>query len=174
VSNLHTITGAIDGYLASVTVATDTLYHYRRALQVAKDAWGPLPIAGLRPAHVATAMKGLAGTPAKANQFLALMKQLSGWASTQDLITQSLVEGVKTFKTNGGHKPWTVEQLAAADTHLTGAVRKGYLLYRYTGSGDRMLSSWGRHWLTKVASASSNRRASARCGARSFPNSRRR
>jgi len=68
-----------------------------------------------------------------ANQFLALMKQLSGWASTQDLIAQSLVEGVKTFKTDGDHKPWTAEQLAAADKHLTAAMRCGYLLCRYTG-----------------------------------------
>jgi hypothetical protein len=135
VSNLHLVAGAIDGYLASVTVAPDTLDHYRRSLQIAKDAWGPLPIADLRPAHVAEIMKGLAHTPAKANQFLTLMKQLSGWASTQpgDLISQSFVEGVKTYKTNGGHKPWTAEQLAAADKLLTGTVRQGYLLYRYTG-----------------------------------------
>jgi hypothetical protein len=52
-------------------VSADTLYHYKRSLQIAKDAWGTLPIAGVRPSHVAELMKGLASTPSKANHFLA-------------------------------------------------------------------------------------------------------
>jgi integrase len=130
---VFTVAGAADGYLSDANVSADTLYHYTRSLQIAKDAWGTLPIAGVRPTHVAEVMKGLASTPSKANHFLAVLKQLSGWAITKDLIGQSMVEGVKAFRLDGGHKPWTDEQLAAAEKHLTGVVRRGFMLYRYTG-----------------------------------------
>lgn len=130
-----TVSGAIDGFLASVEngVSEETLYNYRRFLVTARTAWGQLPIAGVRPAHVLEIMNGLAATPGKANNFLTAMKLLSGWAITRDLITQSLVEGVKPYKLKGGHRPWTPEQIAAAKRELTGMVRRGIMLYLYTG-----------------------------------------
>lgn len=130
-----TVNAAIDGYLASAktSVGEETLYNYTRSLSIARTAWGSLAIGGLRPAHVLKVMEGLATTPGKANNFLSAMKMLSGWARTQDLIDKSLVEGVKAFKLKGGHKPWTDKQLAAAEKRLTGMVRRGFALYRYTG-----------------------------------------
>ena len=108
-------------------------YNYGRSLSIARKAWGPLPIAGVRPSHVLEVMNGLALTPGKANNFLSAMKLLSGWAITQDLISQSLVEGVKAYKLTGGHKPWTTAQIAAAKRDLSGVVRRGIMLYLYTG-----------------------------------------
>lgn len=133
VESVFTVAGAVDGYLSAADVSKDTHYHYKRSLQLAKDAWGELPIAGVRPAHVAELMKGLKDKPSKANHFLAVMKQLSAWCIVKDLIGQSLIDGVKPYKLDGGHKPWTAAQLAAADKHLKGVVRQGYMLYRYTG-----------------------------------------
>ena len=137
-SNIETenlVSAAIDGYLAAATgrVGEETFYNYRRSLDIARKAWGKLPIAGVRPAHVLQIMNGLASTPGKANNFLSAMKLLSGWAITQDLIVQSLVEGVKSYKLTGGHKPWTAAQIAAAKRDLTGVVRRGIMLYLYTG-----------------------------------------
>jgi integrase len=131
----HTVAGAIDGYLATAakSVGEETLYNYRRSLDIARKAWGTLPIAGVRPAHVLAIMNGLASTPGKANNFLSTLKQLSGWAITQDLIDRSLVDGVKPYKLTGGHRPWTQEQIAAAEQHLTGVVRRAIMLYLYTG-----------------------------------------
>ncbi len=130
-----TVSAAIDGYLASAanSVGEETLYNYRRSLQIARNAWGNLPIAGVRPAHVMKIMDGLSSTPGKANNFLSAMKLLSGWARVQDLIDKSMVEGITAYKLKGGHKPWTAEQIAAADNGLTGMVRRGFLLYLYTG-----------------------------------------
>lgn len=130
-----TVNGAIDGYLTASKdrVGEETLYNYGRSLDIARKAWGNLPIAGVRPAHVLQLMTGLASTPGKANNFLSAMKLLSGWAITQDLISQSLVEGVKAYKLTGGHKPWTPAQIAAAKRDLTGVVRRGIMLYLYTG-----------------------------------------
>ena len=131
----NTVNGAIDGYLASAAshIGEETLYNYRRSLDIARKAWGSLPIAGVRPAHVLAIMNGLASTPGKANNFLSAMKLLSGWAITQDKIAQSLVEGVKPYKLTGGHKPWTAEQIAAAKRDLKGVVRRGIMLHLYTG-----------------------------------------
>ena len=106
----HTVAGAIDGYLATAakSVGEETLYNYRRSLEIARQAWGALPVTGLRPAHVLALMNGLASTPGKARNFLSAMKQLSGWAITQDLIDKSMVDGVKPFKLTGGHRPWSL------------------------------------------------------------------
>ena len=131
----HTVAGAIDGYLASVadSISDETLYNCRRYLETARKAWGGLPITGVRPAHVLAVMNGLASTPGKARNFLAAMKQLSGWAITQDLIDKSMVDGVKSPKQKSGHRPWTQERIAAGERCLIGVVRQGFLLYLYTG-----------------------------------------
>jgi integrase len=135
VPTVNTVNFAVDEYLAaaSPTLSASAFDHYRRALGIAKRAWGNLPIEGLRPSHVKKAMEGMAKTPSKANQFLSVMKVLSGWALVSDKITQGLTEGVKAYKVSGGHKPWTDAQIAIAHTKLSGAVRKGVMLYLYTG-----------------------------------------
>jgi hypothetical protein len=132
---INTVGLVIDEYLAAAapTLSASALDHYRRALANAERAWGELPIEGLRPSHVKRLMDGMASTPAKANQFLSVMKVLSGWAIVSDKITQGLTEGVKPYKTTGGHKPWSNAQIAAAHAKLTGEVRKGVMLYLYTG-----------------------------------------
>jgi hypothetical protein len=135
VATINAVEFAADEYLAAAepTLSASAFDHYRRALGIAKKAWGPLPIEGLRPSHVKKAMEGMAETPAKANQFLSVMRVFSGWALVSDKITQGLTEGVKAYKTGGGHKPWTDAQIAVARAKLTGNVRKGVMLYLYTG-----------------------------------------
>lgn len=135
VERTTTVSFVIDQYLAvaSETIEPMTLYHYKRSLQIAKDAWGDANIAALRPAHVKELIDGLAPTPSKANHVLATLKTLSAWARVKDLTSQSFTEGVKAYKLAGGHRPWTDEQIAVALAKLTGMVRRGFLLYLYTG-----------------------------------------
>jgi integrase len=132
---VNTVNIVIDDYLAAVrpTLSVSTYDHYKRALGIAKLAWGELPIEGVRPAHVKFLMEKMAKTPAKANQFLAVMKVLSGWAIVSEKITQSLTEGVKAFETTGGHKPWSEAQVAITLSKFSGNLRKGFVLYLYTG-----------------------------------------
>lgn len=131
----NTVSLAIDQYLAvtAKSITPITLYHYGRSLSFARKAWGDLPVEGIRPAHVKELMEGMADTPSKANHFLGCMKSFSGWARVKDYTTQSMTEGVRAYKTTGGHKPWTEEQIAAGKAKLTGDIRKGFLLYLYTG-----------------------------------------
>lgn len=131
----NTTNAAIDAYLAAVkpTVEASTHYQYTRTLKIARAAWGSLPVAGIEPIHIGAVMRGLSSTPAKANGFLAAMKQLSAWLRPNRLISQSMVEGIRPYKLKGGHKPWTPEQLAAAEKNFKGMMRRGFVLYRYTG-----------------------------------------
>lgn len=135
VPTVNTVNFVVDEYLAaaSPTLSASAFDHYRRALGIAKRAWGNLPIEGVRPSHVKKLMEGMAKTPAKANQFLSVMRVLSGWALVSDKITQGLTEGVKAYKVKGGHKPWTDAQIAIAHAKLSGNVRRGVMLYLYTG-----------------------------------------
>lgn len=135
VTVVDTVNLVIEDFLATVkpTLSKSAFGSYTRALGIPKTAWGNLPLDGVRPAHVKKLMDGLAGTPAKANQFLSVMNIFSGWAIVSEKITQSLTDGVKPYKVTGGHKPWNESQIAAAHTKLTGEVRKGFMLYLYTG-----------------------------------------
>jgi integrase len=133
---VDTVNALIDDYLASpkfLGIAKQTQYHYRRSLNIAREAWGALPAKQLRPVHVQAMMDTLTDTPAKANAFLLIMRVLSGWGRARDRLDASLVEGVEKFKGGGGHKPWTPEQIDAAHTKLVGTVRRGILLELYTG-----------------------------------------
>lgn len=106
---------------------------YRRGLRLARKAWGELPAEGIRPVHVRAIMDDLAGTPGKANTFLGTIRALSSWGRARDYFPASLAEGVKPYPKQGGHRPWTPEQITAAHAHLTGMVRRGVMLALYTG-----------------------------------------
>ena len=143
VSTVDTVNLVIDEYLAlaakrvaatgEATLSPSTFDHYQRSLGIAKRAWGNLPIEGVRPSHVKKLMEMMANTPAKANHFLASMKVFSGWAIVSEYITQGLTEGVKAYKTTGGHRPWTDAQIAITLSKFSGTLRKGFVLYLYAG-----------------------------------------
>lgn len=129
---IYTVESAIAGYLGAINIAPETHYRYRRSLDHAKAAWGGLPVDGLLPKHVAALMKTFASKPHVGNHFLGTMKSFGGWCLANGHITQGFTEGVKPFKVEGGHKPWTPEQIAAIGK-LPSTVRRGVMLYLYTG-----------------------------------------
>ena len=106
---------------------------YRRGLKHSRTAWATLPAESLRPVHVRTLLDELADTPGTANTVLGVLRALSSWARERDHFPHSITEGVKPYAKDGGHKPWTDEQLAAAEQNLTGMVRRAFFLARYTG-----------------------------------------
>ena len=137
---VNTINLVVDEFLALAakrvaagTMSASTYDHYERSLRIARRAWGALPAEGVRPAHVKKLMEGMANTPAKANQFLATIKVFSGWAIVSEYITQGLTEGVKAYTTTGGHRPWSDAQVAVALSKFSGNLRKGFMLYLYSG-----------------------------------------
>lgn len=142
-----TLGSVLDLYLTApkfLGLTDGTQDQYRRALRLARDAWGALQIAGLRPIHIRTVMDRLAATPGKANNFLSAMRAFSTWARSHDHVDASLTEGIEPYRKDKGHQPWTPEQIAAALTGLTGMMRRGVVLYMYTGmrGSDAVRVGW--------------------------------
>lgn len=143
-----TFGAVIDLYLdfvrTSGTIGAGTLDQYERALRLARKAWGSLPAKGLRPVHVQALMDGLAATPGRANNFLSAMRALSTWARVRDHVEHSVTEGVKPYAKENGHKPWTPVQIETALAQLTGPIRRGVVLYLWTGmrGSDAVRMGW--------------------------------
>jgi integrase len=131
-----TINAVLDLYLTSPQfndLAESSRYQYRHRISVIRRAWGDQPAAALRPFHVRALLDGLASTPGEANSVLATLKAVGKWALERGHIDALWAESVKPYKSEGGHRPWTAEQCAAAEKHFTGWFRRAYFLARYTG-----------------------------------------
>ncbi len=73
-------------------------------------------------------------TPGAANNLLDALRAMCRWASgPRELLSRDPTQGVAHFQQGEGHKPWTPEQLAFADEHFAGMLRRAYVLARYTG-----------------------------------------
>lgn len=118
---------------AAGEVTASTIIFYEQSSRLAREAWGNLSPRGLKPVHVQAILNGMADRPAAANNFLSTMRSFSKWAKLNEFIITSLTEGLSPRKTEGGHKPWTQEQITAADKKLTGVIRRGVILYQHTG-----------------------------------------
>lgn len=148
---LDTFGGVADEYIAFLKTAVasgnlvmGTFVQYEHSLRLAKVAWGGLSMKGLRPVHIQAMMDGMVATPGAANNFLSSMRAFSSWARVRDHVEHSLTEGVKPYSKDDGHKPWTPEQINAAKEKLTGVIRRGVLLYMYTGmrGSDAVRLGW--------------------------------
>lgn len=111
-----------------------TQEQYRRSLGVVRKAWGSLAAASLRPSHVQALMEAMADTPGRANNVLDALRAMCRWAmGPRELLERDPTLGVERFEGGEGHRPWSPEQLAAADEAFTGALRRAYMLARFTG-----------------------------------------
>lgn len=133
---ITTLNAVCDLYVVSpqfAGLAASSQAQYRLHLDRAREAWGRLPAAGLRPMHTRALLDSLGHMPGAANTLLGVLRALSKWALERGHVDQSITEGVKPYKVEEGHKPWTAEQCIAAEKHFTGLVRRAYFLARYTG-----------------------------------------
>ncbi len=130
-----TFGAVIDAYKQSpkyLALTPGSQKQYDQALKTARAAWGSLPAAGVQPVHVQAIMDGFAALPGKANTFLGGIRALSSWARSRGLLDHSITDGVEPYAKTGGHKPWTPAQIAAIPK-LSSMVRRGVMLYLYTG-----------------------------------------
>lgn len=132
-----TINDAIDRWLIDVrakkSIQRSSVLFYEQSIRPARKAWGGLAPGGLKPLHVETLFNSMHKTPGAANNFLSAMRTFGKWLRKHELSAVMITEGISAHKAEGGHQPWTPEQLAVAEAKLTGAVRRGFFLYRYTG-----------------------------------------
>ncbi|MGV3553104.1 tyrosine-type recombinase/integrase [Rhizobium sp.] len=143
-----TVSTAVDSFMAHIrqrgTLVAGTIDQYERGTNIAKKAWGSLPLKGLKPSHVQRAMTNMATRPGAANNFLGAMRAFSAFCEVNDISERSLVKGVKPYKQSNGHKPWTPAQIEIAFEKLKGVIRRGVILYMYTGmrGSDAVKLGW--------------------------------
>jgi hypothetical protein len=131
-----TVAAVVDLYETSskfLKLAEGSKEQYRRQFKLLRAGLGTTAAEKIKPSHIRRIVEGMADTPSAANNFLRAMRALSSWGVVHDHFAMSITDGVEPFETDGGHMPWTDEQIAAAHEHLTGAMRRGILLGLYTG-----------------------------------------
>lgn len=131
-----TVGGLVDLYLDSTkfrSKGVGTQDQYRRQLRTLRGGWELDDADTLRPKLIRGVVEGMEDRPGAANNFLGVMRALSTWAIARGYVPVSFTEGVEPFDANGGHKPWTDLQIAAAHAKLTGMLRRGVMLALYTG-----------------------------------------
>jgi integrase len=110
----------IRAYLASpkfAGLAHSTRTNYRYLLQIAErpDTLGSLSTDEIRPALVQAFLDGLADRPAQQKAAQSVLKSVERFALVRDLLPRPITTGTEAPGGDGGHVPWTDEQVALAE-----------------------------------------------------------
>jgi integrase len=131
-----TINAVLDLYLISpqfLGLAHSTQLQFKLKITQFRNAVGIHPAAALRPKHVRELLDTLAHIPGSANTLLGFLRIFSKWGLERGHFDHSITEGVKPYKSDTGHVPWTAEQCVVAEKKLVGMMRRAYFLARYSG-----------------------------------------
>ncbi len=107
-------------YLASAKfdgLAPASREAYARYLRIAEhpDSLGSVPVEQMRPALVQAFLDGLADRPAVQAVARTAIKAVEKWAIVRDLLPGPITLGTEVIKRDGGHTPWTDEQVELAE-----------------------------------------------------------
>jgi integrase len=106
-----------------------------RELQCAAhpDYLGAISVQSIRPALVQAYLDGLEGRPGKQTAALAALKQLEKYAVVRDILPRQITLGVATERPDGGHTPWTEEQVALGERYAKPEISRVITLAANTG-----------------------------------------
>ena len=128
----------IHAYLASAkfgALEPATQSSYRRYLRIASDPdmLGAYPVEEMRPYRVQLFLDTFAGRPGSQINARVALKAVEGWALVRDMLPHPITTGTEVEKSDGGHKPWTDAQVAAAETHARPEISRLVTLAANTG-----------------------------------------
>lgn len=108
------------------------------------DCLGALGRHEIRPSLVQAFMDGLSGRPGKQAAALSAIRQLEKWAVVRDLLPRQITLGVETEDSDGGHIPWTEQQVAYAEKNLPPHLSRVITLAANTGQrgSDLIRMGW--------------------------------
>lgn len=117
-----TFATVIRAYLASPKYAalarsTQVSYGYLLRLAEQPETLGTIPAAQMRPALVQAFLDGLADRPAQQKCAQTALKAVERWALVRDLLPHPITTGTEAPGGDGGHVPWTDEQVRHAEQH---------------------------------------------------------
>jgi integrase len=135
-----------DGSFAALIRAFMASEKFARYSEGTKDTWGrELRFAGrenvlgavslqnIRPALVQAFLDGLSGRPGKQAVAYSVLKQVEKYALVRDLVPRSFMAGVETERPQGGHLPWTDEDVELAEKHARPDLARAVTLGANTG-----------------------------------------
>ena len=133
-----TFANVCHAYLASpkfAALAANTQTSYRRVLRLAEqpEILGAISTDELRPAHVQAFLDGLADRPALQLNALRVLHTVEKWAVVRDLLMWPITMGVEVIGCDGGHEPWTDEQVQLAEQHALPHIARAITLGSNTG-----------------------------------------
>lgn len=107
----------------------------RRILEKMREKHGDKPVDLLPKSWIKKQMAGMAETPAQANRWLQLLRQLLDFAIEEELIEANPARLVKKFRDGAGHEPWPEEEIAKFEKRWkTGTKeRLAFDLFLHTG-----------------------------------------
>ena len=116
----RTFASVIDAYMSSSkyqNLGKSTQRTYRRYLFLAAEpeGLGGILTDEMRPALVQAFLDGLSDRLAAQNKALTVMKAVERFAVVRDLLPREITTGCEAPGSDGGHVPWTEEQVALAE-----------------------------------------------------------
>jgi integrase len=115
-----TFASVIHAYVASPkfdALAQKTRIGYRHYLDLAErpETLGAYSVEVIRPSLVQAFLDGLADRPAAQRNARAALKAVEKWAIVRDLLPWLITIGTEAPGSDGGHEPWTDEQVRLAE-----------------------------------------------------------
>jgi integrase len=87
----------------------------------------------IRPSLIQGYLDGWSDKPGKQAAALAAFKALEKWAVVRDLLPRSITLGVETGKPQGGHIPWTAQNVRLGAQHARPDIGRAIVLLANTG-----------------------------------------
>jgi integrase len=116
-------------------LAPSTKSNYGHLLRIAErpDVLGAVSVEQMRPALVQAFLDGFADRPAQQKMAQTAIKSLEKWALVRDLLPHAISTGTEAPGSDGGHVPWTDDQVAFAEQHVRPHLARVITLAANTG-----------------------------------------
>lgn len=126
--------------------AKSTQALWGRLLEIAArpECLGSLSRSEIKPSLVQAFLDGWSDRPATQAAFLGVLRQLDKWAVGRDKLPRQITFGVEGEKMEGGHIPWSDDQVAYAEKHLPRHLSQVITLGANTGQrgSDLIRMGW--------------------------------
>lgn len=122
----------------------ETKAGWLRELRVAEAHLGHFTADEMRPALVQGFLDGLASKPGKQYIAYSALVQVGKWGLVRDRLTMPITHGCEIIGSDGGHIPWTEEQVALGIKHARRGLDRVIALAAETGQrkSDFVRMAW--------------------------------
>jgi integrase len=114
-------------------LADSTKQIYRVYLTKAEVILGDLPLGVIRPFLVQQCLDALADRPGAQSNMRTVLKAIEAFALPRDLLPNPITLGTEVVGSDGGHKPWTEDQVQCAERFAAPHVARIITIASNTG-----------------------------------------